>query len=64
MDSNLHSAQKMKAEIQASKLFRFLMTKEQKEEAERIEIQLNHTIEVIEKYYKYFSIQVGACMIL
>lgn len=55
MDSNLHSAQKLKAEIQASKLFRFLMTKEQKEEAERIEIQLNHTIEVIEKYYKYFS---------
>jgi hypothetical protein len=55
MDSNLHSAQKLRAEIQASKLFRFLMTKEQKEEAERIENQLNHTIEVIEKYYKYFS---------
>jgi hypothetical protein len=55
MDSNLHSVQKLKAEIQASKLFRFLMTKEQRKEAERIENQLNHSIEVIEKYYKYFS---------
>ncbi|MBP1536048.1 MAG: hypothetical protein IK999_18305, partial [Ruminococcus sp.] len=55
MDSNLHSIQKLRAEIQTSKLFRFFMTKEQKEEAEKIEKQLNHTIEIIEKYYKYFS---------
>jgi hypothetical protein len=35
MESNLHSVQKLRAEIQASKLFRFLMTKEQKKEAQR-----------------------------